>query len=456
MREENIIVKLPGIISKSREKAEELINEKTTVDFYKEYISRSTTISGFMNSNFLYHCNNIDAIKDLLKKGYKNKIDLVYIDPPFFTMADYKSRIEVLNKDKKEVIEYNAYNDKWNGLSEYLEMLTIRLYLIRELLSDKGTIYVHLDFRTVHYVKMIMDYIFGMDNFINEIIWSYKSGGTSKRYFSRKHDNILAYSKTNEYIFNPQKEKSYNRGYKPYRFKGVKEYKDELGWYTLVNLKDVWQIDMVGRTSKERVGYGTQKPEALLERIILSSSNEDSLVADFFAGSGTTAVVANKHNRRFIVSDMGDLSIAAMKKRFADNLVKDCLILSNITNDNRGELTFKSIDKSKLSNGEYFVNIKLDKYYLDTENLALTNKYYKIVNDILKNDSLALIDYLGIGVQPEGENPLIIYEKYRNSSTLKIDSNLEVCVNEGFTSFPLYLKVIDIFGNTNIKVFDKY
>ncbi len=95
--------------------------------------------------------------------------------------------------------------------------------------------------------------------FLNEVIWAYKSGGTSNKYYSRKHDNILVYTKTQDYIFNPQKEKSYNRDFKPYRFKNVKEYEDEIGWYTLVNLKDVWNINMLGRTSKERVGYGTAK-----------------------------------------------------------------------------------------------------------------------------------------------------------------------------------------------------
>ena len=171
-------------------------------------------------------------------------------------------------------------------------MMSIRLYLMKELLSSKGTLYVHLDYRIVHYVKILMDYIFGEENFINEIIWSYKSGGVTNKYYSRKHDTILMYSKTEDYIFNPQKEKSYNRGFKPYRFKGVKEYEDKIGWYTLVNLKDVWNINIVGRSSGERVGYGTQKPEELLERIISTSSNKDSIVADFFAGSGTTGVVA--------------------------------------------------------------------------------------------------------------------------------------------------------------------
>src|SRR5699024_5476052 len=107
--------------------------------------------------------------------------------------------------------------------------------------------------------------------------------------------------------FNPQLEKSYNRDFKPYRFKGVKEYEDKIGWYTLVNSKDVWHINMVGRTSKERVNYASQKPEKLLEKIILTSSDENSIVADFFAGSGTTGIVANKLNRRWIMADKGEL-----------------------------------------------------------------------------------------------------------------------------------------------------
>ena len=126
--------------------------------------------------------------------------------------------------------------------------------MMRDLLSDTGCLWVHLDWHAVHYVKVILDQIFGEKNFINEIIWTYKSGGANKRNFARKHDTLLFYSKTDNYIFNPQTEKSYNRGLRPYRFKGVEEYEDETGWYTIVNMKDVWSIDMVGRTSSERTG----------------------------------------------------------------------------------------------------------------------------------------------------------------------------------------------------------
>ena len=195
---------------------------------------------------------------------------MIYIDPPFFSKSDYTVNIKVGSSRKKLILAKNhAFTDRWeDGMEEYLRNMTVSLMLMKELLADAGSIFVHLDWHSSHYMKIILDQIFGESNFINEIVWNYKSGGVSSRYFARKHDVVLFYSKTKNYFFEVQKEKSYNRGLKPYHFKGVKEYKDEVGWYTLVNMKDVWQIDMVGRTSSERTGYATQKPEALLERIM--------------------------------------------------------------------------------------------------------------------------------------------------------------------------------------------
>lgn len=456
MKEENILYLLPEIINKSKIKAQEIINEKSILGFNEEFISREN-FCNYEENNYLYHSDNINTMINLLNKGYRGKIDLIYIDPPFFTLTDYKGRIELLNGVNKEVIEHYAYNDKWkNGFSEYLEMLTIRLFLMKELLSEKGTIYVHLDFRTVHYVKIIMDHIFGIDNFLNEVIWSYKSGGTSSKYFSRKHDNILVYSKTGKYIFNPQKEKSYNRGHKPYRFKGVKEYEDELGWYTMVNLKDVWQIDIVGRTSRERVGYGTQKPEALLERIILSSSNEDSIVADFFAGSGTTPIVANRFNRKWIASDIGSLSIVTIKKRLANNNSRSYTVLNNPLLKSICEIDLNIKNKTKLDNKKYLIELELGKYDLDIMALNIDNKYKEIIEDIAKHQSLNLIDYLGIGVLPFGETPIIMQEYYRNANKLRIDHYINIKLDEGFINMPLYIKIIDVFGNVSIKVLEKY
>ena len=193
--------------------------------------------------------------------------------------------------------------------------MTARLILMRKLLAEDGLIWVHLDWHSAHYMKLIMDEVFGAKNFQNEIIWQYKSGGSGKRHFSRKHDTILVYSKTAYYHLNVPKEKSYNRGLKPYRFKGVKEYKDEYGWYTMVNMKDVWSIDMVGRTSAERNGYATQKPTELLRRIIEATTDEGDYCADFFCGSGTLPETAEALNRHWVGCDTEPLAISTTRKR---------------------------------------------------------------------------------------------------------------------------------------------
>ena len=190
---------------------------------------------------------------------------------------------------------------------------------MKRLLKPTGSLFVHLDWHACHYVKCELDKIFGYDSFVNEIVWFYKSGGASKKRFSRKHDSILYYGRTDLCKYNVQKEKSYNRGFKPYRFKGVEEFKDENGrWYTLVNAKDVFEIDMVGRTSSERLGYPTQKPEKLLERIIKACSNEGDIVADFFCGGGTTAAVAEKLNRKWIACDISRIAVSVTRDRLQE------------------------------------------------------------------------------------------------------------------------------------------
>ena len=247
-------------------------------------------------------------------------IKLIYIDPPFDVGADFSTMIEIGNTEFEKsptVLEEIAFRDTWGqGQDSFLAMIYERLILMKDLLSENGSIYVHCDWRLTGALRLVLDEIFGKDNFINEIIWAYKSGGSTDVRFGRKHDTIFFYSKSSNYIFNASKEKSYNRGFKPYRFKGVEEFEDEIGWHTLVNTRDVWNLDMVGRTSAERLNYPTQKPETLLERIISSSTNPGDIVADFFAGSGTTAAVSEKLNRKWITSDVGRFSINTSRKRF--------------------------------------------------------------------------------------------------------------------------------------------
>ncbi len=189
-----------------------------------------------------------------------------------------------------------------------------RLILMRDLLSEDGSIYVHCDWRVNSQLRLVLDEVFGQHNYRNEIVWGYKTGGVSESHFSKKHDLILFYSKTERYKFNSIRIKSYldDSKWKEYH-KGADKLgfiRDEKGMYRFVNCRDVWtDIDALHPKTSERVGYPTQKPEKLLERIIKASSNEGDIVCDFFGGSGTTAAVSEKLNRKWICADLGKFAI---------------------------------------------------------------------------------------------------------------------------------------------------
>ncbi len=295
-------------------------------------------------ANRLFFGDNLHVMRQLPSKS----IDLIYIDPPFFSGRNYN----VIFGDKNEV---RSFSDIWEGgMPGYLIWLNARLFEMKRLLKDTGSIYVHLDWHASHYVKVEMDKIFGSDRFLNEIIWCYKSGGASpKRNFSRKHDVLLLYTKTENHKFNVQTEKSYNRGLKPYRFKGVQEYQDEVGWYTIVGMKDYWEIDMVGRTSSERIGYPTQKPQTLIERVINAGTNENDVVADFFLGGGTTAAVAQRMNRRWIGCDQSRIATAITADRVTRVAEENATVLTapDFTVEHWG--IYESPRLEKLSEGEF-------------------------------------------------------------------------------------------------------
>ena len=280
------------------------------------------------DDNYLISGDNLEVLNKLIsiKGESSNGASLIYIDPPFYSGMDRSAVVREVDYAEAK----HAYKDNWDNLGEYLEMMLLRLLLMKHVMADDGLIFVHVDWHAVHYIRLLMDEVFGEDRFVNEIIWTYKSGGSSKRRFARKHDNILVYSKSKDYRFFVQKEKSYNRGLKPYRFKDVEEFRDDVGWYTLVNMKDVWNVDMVGRTSSERNGYATQKPEKLMERIILSATEPGDLVCDFFCGSGSMGASCAKLGRRFIMSDIGELAIEIA----GDRLKKEGVEFSLLQIDN--------------------------------------------------------------------------------------------------------------------------
>ena len=257
-----------------------------------------------MKANVLYYGDNLEVMHRYIDD---NSIDLIYIDPPFFSSKAY----EVIYGDTKEK---RMFEDRWKGdVYHYVNWMEPRLALMREKLNPTGSIFIHLDWHAVHYIKVAMDRIFGYDNLVNEIIWYYRTGGVSKNYFARKHDNILWYAKGKQWIFNPQKEKSYMMH--KYGFKKSNFQEDEHGQYSMTYLRDVWDIPSVGSATSERLGYPTQKPERLLVRIIESASNDDSVIADFFCGCGTTLAVAQMLGRKWIGCDVSPTALRLVKER---------------------------------------------------------------------------------------------------------------------------------------------
>lgn len=302
--------------------------------------------------NRLIYGDNLLAMQALLAgdpqtglPSLRGKVDLIYIDPPFDSKADYRTKLTLPGGDinqKPTTIEQFAYADTWkDGTVSYLRMLFPRLVLMRELLSDHGSIYVHIDWHVGHYVKVLMDEIFGKGNLKNEIIWCYSIGGKGNRFFGRKHDTILWYTNGDEYCFNgkdslvstERKENTHMRTKidedgREYQEKTDKKSGKVYRYYVDEGKipNDYWiDIEQLNREDAERIGYATQKPSKLLERIIAASSNEGDLVCDFFGGSGTTAAVAERLGRRWIISDIGKPATLVMRKRLIDQEVKPFL-----------------------------------------------------------------------------------------------------------------------------------
>ena len=257
------------------------------------------------------HCgDNLEWLQDLNSKD--TKVDLIYLDPPFCSQANYEQHFD-LASGRKTV---SAFTDVLS-VNNFLQFIYERIWFLHNLLAEKGSIFLHCDHQQSHHIRMIMDEIFGASQFRNEIIWHYTGGGRSKRYFSRKHDSIFWYSKTNDWTFNsdnirvPYKKSSgYAKG--GIRSKSGKIYKPNPKG-TIPD--DTWDIPMLNPLAHERTGYPTQKPQKLLDRIILAASNPEDLVMDPFMGSGTTAVSCATHNRRFIGADQNWNSLHCTQRR---------------------------------------------------------------------------------------------------------------------------------------------
>ncbi len=321
------------------------------------------TSTGSVPDNLVIRGECIAACAYLKEQGIK--VDLVYIDPPFASGADYAKKVylrknpklaekiaaaeQEMDLDEMKAFEEKMYGDIWKK-EDYLNWMYENLMAIKSVMSDNASIYLHLDWHISHYVKILMDEVFGEDNFLNEVIWCYSSMQKSKNNWNRKHDNIFVYNKSEKWIFNALEVlEEYNDDYEK-RFK----YEDENGKYMIRGKggsassihsqgdltpehelkypdwtyrqyftggalpKDWWDLDFLNSNSKEKVDYSTQKPEALLQRIIKASSDRGMVVADFFGGSGVTAKVANDLGRKFIHVDIGINSIQTVRDRLKE------------------------------------------------------------------------------------------------------------------------------------------
>ena len=370
MAGKSLIEELPEIVKRGRKEYERIIqrlqSDNKMLLQTNEYVLPSKDVSGLFQGkirqccppdskeasceadnwfNRLIYGDNIFVMQALLNGDAKTglpsmrgAIDLIYIDPPFDSKADYRTKITLPNGDieaKPAGIDQFAYSDTCkNGTVSYLEMLYPRLMLMRDLLSDNGSIYVHIDQSIGHYVKILLDDVFGKNNFLSEIIWYRynKIPDKTKKLWFKMHDTIYMYAKNKgNTIFNPLTTKT---GEMITR-KAMKKVNGKIvntdDWVTYE--KEILETrsvltgipDINIGSSGEKCNYGTQKPEKLLELLLKASTTDTSIVADFFGGSGTTAAVAEKLGRRWITSDIGKPSCMIMRKRMIDNDAKPFL-----------------------------------------------------------------------------------------------------------------------------------
>ncbi len=383
---------------KSKQEILSIGNEPQAVPFQieKEFNCNSTEDW----RNLLICGDNFQALKTiyenkdpLIKDKVKGKVKLIYIDPPFATEGEFNA------KDGEK-----AYSDKVKG-SEFIEFLRERLVLAREILADDGSIFVHLDWKMSHYIKVVMDEIFGKNNLRNEIIWFYPSGGDKTKYFQRKHDVIFFYSKSENYFFNP---KGAIIPYTEKQKKRFKEYDEETGRYFYWNVNprgekvktfekegiidyDVWNIGIDASKKK----YPTQKPEALLEKIIKATTKPDDIIMDFFAGSGTSLSVATQMKRKWIGCDIGKLSIYYIQKRLLTlkNPASFCLV-------NAGCYNLETV-----------FNLERDKYYNFVLDLFHIDRQETKINGI-KIDGKRRGDWVKVFTFQDFENNTAIDESY--------------------------------------------
>lgn len=377
----SLLEQLPGIVAAGRRQAAQILRQldgrhRVTLRNRELVIpsADTATADGVRPArdeppNQLIYGDNLSAMAALLAgdgdtPSLRGKVDLVYIDPPYDSKADYRTTVTLPGPTggrEPTVFEQFAYSDTWaDGTAAYLAMITPRLVLMRELLAETGSIYVHLDWHVGHYVKLVLDEVFGRDNFVNEVIWRYGKMSNATRRYPQNHDTLLYYAKArNSYYFRPvgSAESEYKARFARFVvdnkvFHGdvksssdklirgrIKRIEKELGRQLtdgdvlfdfdreFKTQDDVfYDISIVKGNAAENLRFDTQKPEKLIRRLIDASAPEGGLVADFFVGSGTTAAAAERAGRRWIAADLGKPATLMTRKRLIDQDAKPFLV----------------------------------------------------------------------------------------------------------------------------------
>ncbi len=443
------------------------------IDIIKNISSSGTYIPALMNCrekvypdmnidpvtycNTLYYDDNYTVMQDILAQGGAGCIDCIYIDPPYASHARYNYTIQFNDSISAPSITVPAFSDTWNNdIVQYLEMLYPRLVSMRDLLSEQGSIYVHLDYHSVHYVKVMMDQIFGDKNFINEIIWSYTGTGSPQKGFKRKHDVILLYVKSNDFYFNhdaaseAQTEKSKSKytmcdeegkRYKQYRHRDGSIRRHYLNEHTRIRMRDVWDISTI-QSWNEKLHYETQKPEALLEKIISVSCPQNGVVADFFCGSGTTLAVAERLGRKWIGADSEHYAVMLSRNRLIHMQAHPFQIQSTKT-DTFLTLTSQYFTVSK--NEKQETEICLNNFTLNTD-VPHIQKIVKIKSILEHIQWENTIDYWAIDWNYNGSIFHARWQSCRINRKKPVSVTLKANSNNFPVQYPIAIRVIDIFG----------
>ncbi|MFX1314886.1 MAG: site-specific DNA-methyltransferase [Promethearchaeota archaeon] len=444
--------------------------------------------------NKLY-CGENYIVMKLLRQKFRDKINLIYFDPPFATGGEFNYIIQIgegeASKSSSKWLRKIAYNDTWKaGINSYLDFIYKRLLVMKELLANNGSIYVHLDWHVGHYVKLILDEVFGIENFRNEIIWAYPAASVqTTRFFMRSFDIILFYTKGDEYIFNddPNIYMEYSNRVKKalkvdekgtYYYRGGSHNGKKLKQKVYLKKKgvfprDVWNdIPYVRANTKEYQGFSTQKPERLLKRIILASTNKNDIVADFFCGSGTTLAVAEKLGRRWIGCDITKHAIHISRKRLLDiynsndifnwkdiygkkvrpfeifqinqfekeHLIPKEFLVKSVNRDidlNRLEKPYFNVKFEKLNDE---ITVRLVNYSIPYENL---------ISDEIKMNIKKWtdwIDYWAIDFNNKSDIFNLMWVSYRTPKNRNLKLKSRSCRFDKNNKFKVLIKVINILG----------